>query len=125
MGAESLRVLVVEDDAMIAMGMVVMLEELGHAPIETQSGAQAVDLVRGGAPVDVVLSDQKMPGMSGMELMAEIRRIVPGMPFVLATGFADLGADGCAVGHEVLEKPFGRDELADALGRATGAAEPP
>ena len=124
MGETGLKVLVVEDDGVIAMGVMMMLEELGHEPIEANSGAEAVDLVRSGTPIDVVLSDQKMPGMTGIELMAEIRRLTPGMPFVLATGFSELGPEGREAGLQVLEKPFGRDQLTDALSRATAMVRP-
>ena len=59
------RVLVVDDDPMVVASTAAMLEDLGHVVIEALSGARALDLLRSGAKVDVVITDHAMPGMTG------------------------------------------------------------
>lgn len=115
MDAKGLRVLVVEDDALVAMGVVLMLEELGHEPIEATTALQALALLRDGLSVDVVISDHKMPGMTGTQLALELRTLAPDLPFILATGFAEIPEALRASGLRVLDKPFGRRELSAAL----------
>ncbi len=105
------RVLLVDDDALILTGTAAMLEDLGHRVIETGSAAAALDVLRGGTVVDLVLTDQAMPGMTGIELARQIRQAWPGLPIILATGYADLpGGDDLNLPR--LSKPYLQEELA-------------
>jgi CheY-like chemotaxis protein len=74
-------------------------------------------IVDTGARIDLVLSDQAMPGMTGAELHDAIRARRPHLPFVLATGFAELPA---SIGNRLrrLAKPFTQRELANAIADA-------
>lgn len=121
-GTGGLSVLLVDDDALVRDGTAGMLEDLGHAVIEAESGRRALDILRGGRAVDVVVTDQAMPGMSGVQLAAAIAAERPGVPVLLASGYAELPDDVCGAVAERLTKPFGQDRLAAALARATGAA---
>src|SRR5439155_173715 len=89
----SCRVIVVDDDPIVAAGTVAMLEGLGHVATEAGSGDAALELLQADADVDLVITDHAMPGMSGTELAMRIRRRWPEMPVVIATGYADLPAD--------------------------------
>ncbi|HYZ31033.1 MAG TPA: ATP-binding protein [Crenalkalicoccus sp.] len=62
------RILVVDDDPLIARSTADMLIDLGHTVIEAESGGQALQLLRSGAEVDLILTDFAMPGMTGLEL---------------------------------------------------------
>ena len=105
------RVLLVDDDALILTGTAAMLEDLGHRVIETGSAAAALDVLRSGTVVDLVLTDQAMPGMTGIELARQIRQAWPGLPIILATGYADLpGGDDLNLPR--LSKPYLQEELA-------------
>ncbi len=105
------RVLLVDDDALILTGTAAMLEDLGHRVIETGSAAAALDVLRGGTVVDLVLTDQAMPGMTGIELARQIRQTWPDLPIILATGYADLpGGDDLNLPR--LSKPYLQEELA-------------
>src|SRR5204863_3484514 len=86
----SCRVLVVDDDPIVAAGTVAMLEDLGHVATEVPSADAALQqLLRQAAEIDLVITDHAMPGMTGTELAARIRRSWPELPVVIATGYAD------------------------------------
>ena len=107
-------VLAVDDDELVLMNVTAMLEDLGHRVIDAGSGAKALEVIDAGTPVDLVISDQAMPGMTGVELVKAIRERRPDLPVILATGFAELppGADASV---RRLAKPFTQRELADAV----------
>lgn len=115
-----LRILVVDDDSLVRMGTVAMIEELGHVVVaEAGSGAQALALLREGTSVDLLLTDQAMPRMTGQQLADAARGVRPGLPVLLATGYADQGAAG-AKNLPRLPKPYGLDDLATALSAFVG-----
>jgi PAS domain S-box-containing protein len=112
--AKPMVVLAVDDDDLVLMNVSAMLEDLGHHVIDVGSGAKALEVIDGGTPVDLVISDQAMPGMTGMQLLKAIRERRPDLPVILATGFAELpsGADRSV---RRLAKPFTQRELAEAV----------
>lgn len=112
--AASLLVLAVDDDALIQMNTVAMLEELGHRVLEASNGAEALEIVRQNSAIDVVLTDFAMPKMTGRDLAIAVARERPGLPVILATGYAEL-PPGEKIDAKVLPKPFGLAELARAL----------
>ncbi|MFN3686808.1 PAS domain-containing protein [Salinarimonas sp.] len=109
-----LSVLVVDDDALVRMGTASMLEDLGHEPIEAESGPEALAILASGQPIDIVVTDHAMPGMTGTELAARIRAERPGLPVALATGYAEL-PNGERVDLPRLAKPFRQEDLAALL----------
>jgi len=111
--SEPVTVLTVDDDALVLMNTTFMLEDLGHKVVAVSSGKQALDALRKGHGVRVVIADQAMPGMTGTELISEIRKSWPGMPIILATGYGELPSG--AVVDVKLAKPFGQEELDQAI----------
>ena len=83
------RILVVDDDPLVLAGTTDLLEDLGHTVIQAVSAEQALDHLRSGEDVDLVLTDYAMPGMTGLDLIARLARSHPTIPVVLATGFAE------------------------------------
>ncbi|MGJ3263012.1 MAG: PAS domain S-box protein [Salinarimonas sp.] len=112
-----LRILVVDDDALVLMGAATMVEDLGHEPIEAGSAADALAILDAGTPIDVVLTDQAMPDMTGLQLAQAVRARRPRLPLVLATGYAELPDGAEAMVDARLAKPFGPDELMRVLTR--------
>jgi signal transduction histidine kinase len=107
-------VLVVDDEALVGHVTATMVEDLGHAALWVPSGAEALEVIRSGRTVDVVITDHAMPGMTGGQLAEAIHKLYPNMPIILATGFADLPGS-YAQDLPRLSKPYGPDELAQAL----------
>jgi CheY-like chemotaxis protein len=113
------RILVVDDDPLIGSATVAMLEDLGHVVVETTSGTRALEALRIGPMVDLVITDQAMPGMTGTQLSRQIRRIWPDLPIILATGYADL-PNGEDPGLPRLSKPYQQEELTAMIARVLG-----
>jgi CheY-like chemotaxis protein len=84
--------------------------------IEALSGQRALDMLRVGTKVDVVVTDHAMPGMTGTELARQIRQIWPSLPVILATGYAEL-PNGEDPGLPRLGKPYVQAELAAQIAK--------
>jgi len=122
--APRLKILLVDDDALIAMSSVDMLEDLGHEVVEANSGLEALELIRNGQPFDLVITDYSMPGMTGAQLAEAARDILPALPIVLATGYADLPA-GTDIDLPRLAKPYNQAQLAKEISKAVAAEAAP
>jgi PAS domain S-box-containing protein len=103
-------ILVVDDDPLIAMSTVGMLEDLGHVVIEANSGKRALEIIDGGQPIDLMMTDQAMPGMTGIQLAEIARSKRPNLPVLLATGYADLPV-GKLANIPRLSKPYQQAQL--------------
>jgi signal transduction histidine kinase len=103
-------ILVVDDDPLVAMSTVGMLEDLGHRVIEANSGKRALEILEAGQSIDLMVTDQAMPGMTGIELAKIVRGKRPHMPVLLATGYGDLPA-GQALTLPCLAKPYRQGQL--------------
>jgi PAS domain S-box-containing protein len=108
-----LEILAVDDDALVLLNIAAMLEDVGHSVTQANSGSQAMDAL-GRQRFDLVITDQGMPHMTGIELIEKIRRDFPDLPVLLATGFAEL-PPGAAVGVPRLSKPFLQADLVEAV----------
>ena len=104
------------------MNTAAMLEDLGHRVLEAASGQQALDILRREKRVDLVLTDQIMPRMTGTELAQAIRAEHPDLLVVLATGYAELPS-GAHADLPRLAKPFGQSDLSKAIADAVEAHE--
>jgi PAS domain S-box-containing protein len=109
-----LVVLAVDDEALILMNTGAMLEDLGHTALKAMSGKQALEILKREKNVDLVITDQAMPNMTGVELVEVIRADRPDLPIILATGYADL-PPGAASGMVKLAKPFLQHDLSRAI----------
>ena len=112
--ATSLHILAVDDDALILVNTAAMLEDLGHEVTTAYSGHEALSALARMKRVDLVVTDQAMPGMTGTELIAAIRRERPDLPILLATGYAEL-PNGEGTGIPRLNKPFLQAHLDQAI----------
>ncbi|MCW5732976.1 MAG: response regulator [Enhydrobacter sp.] len=106
--------LFVDDDYLINLSTATLLEDLGHTVIKATSGADALSILGNGKPIDLLITDYAMPGMTGLELAAEARRLRPGLPILLATGYADLPTNA-ALELPRLSKPYQQRQLAEQI----------
>lgn len=109
-------ILVVDDDALIAMNAVDLLEDLGHKVIEANSGAVALQILENNLEIDLLMTDHAMPGMTGVELAKAARLLRPGLPILLATGYAEM-PNGAGIDLPRLDKPYHQKELAAQLAK--------
>lgn len=110
------RILLVDDDVLIAMSSADMLSDLGHEVVEAHSGKEALALIDGGATFDLLITDYSMPGMTGAELAKAARDRLPSLPILLASGYADLPS-GIEIDVARLAKPYTQEQLATMLGK--------
>jgi signal transduction histidine kinase len=106
----SATILVVDDDPLVAMSTVGMLEDIGHTVIEANSAKRALEILEAGQAVDLMVTDQAMPGMTGIELAKIVRSKRPLMPVLLATGYGDIPA-GQGSNLPSLSKPYRQAQL--------------
>lgn len=113
-----LAILVVDDDALVRTGTVAMLEDLGHLPREASSASQALEFLADGPNCDLVITDHAMPGMTGAELARHLRSVFPGLPIILASGYAEFSEDHGLGRMLRMKKPFTQEQLRAAMDQA-------
>jgi PAS domain S-box-containing protein len=118
----SMRILAVDDDALVLMNTVALLEDLGHQVVEASSGREALKIMGEDAAFDLVITDQAMPHMTGSQLIAELNGRWPGIPIILATGYAEL-PDSLPSHVKRLGKPFWQQDLARAIADSSAAPD--
>ncbi|MBZ4331986.1 sigma-54 dependent transcriptional regulator [Corallococcus sp. AS-1-12] len=114
------HVLVVDDDPALLKVLGALLTQAGLTPHPASSAKDALALLAR-RPIDVVLSDVRMPGMSGMELLAQVGRGWPDVPVLLMTahGTVPLAVEAMKAGAaDFVLKPFDREELLFTLRKA-------
>lgn len=109
-----LNILVVEDDPLVLLNTVEMLEELDHKIIQTNSGKLALEIFQHNERIDLVITDQLMPDMTGTQLIDILKTIKPDLPVILATGYAEL-PPGAATDLLSLRKPYDQNDLARVI----------
>jgi CheY-like chemotaxis protein len=111
-------VLVVEDDPNLRAHLRMLIEALGNTATAAADGEEALILLQSGLHFDILLTDIMMPGMSGVELAHEARRLRPALRVLLSSGYVLEGFDNAEQwpsGTKMLRKPYGKAELHRAL----------
>jgi PAS domain S-box-containing protein len=116
-GDMSRTVLLVDDDELVLASAAAIIEDLGYRVIAVDSGEAAQKIIDSSAEIDVLMTDQAMPEMTGVQLAQFSAEKRPHLPVILASGFAEVETNS-AQGCRRLPKPFRRAELADALAAA-------
>jgi signal transduction histidine kinase/ActR/RegA family two-component response regulator len=112
------RLLLVDDEALLREVLAEQLADAGYEIAVAATGDEALGLLKGGAAVDVLVTDLCMPGMDGIALIREARRNRPGLPAILLTGYA---GDAVSAGGEIaapfalMQKPVRLDQLTSRL----------
>src|SRR5450432_4227427 len=116
------RILVVEDDNETREAVAGALRDLGY----DAAGCPDARSARTHSDVDIVVTDIRMPGVSGLELCAEIAGNRPDLPVILMTAFGDARAVSLGLragASDFLAKPFSMADLGAAVGRALARRE--
>lgn len=112
------KLLLVDDDDAVREILAALAEYLGFEALVARSGREALSLtVRHSRHLRAAVIDDHMPGWSGIETCQHIRRVLPGLPIALTSGYVG-GIERLESGAQLLlEKPFGLGTLAEALRR--------
>lgn len=114
------RVLIVDDEPAVRKMLGAMLSQAGITSQTAANAQAALDVLRDG-PFSAVISDLRMPGISGLDLLAEVQRKYPELAFLIATGVDDVrvGVEAMKEGaDDYLVKPFQVDMVLASLERA-------
>jgi signal transduction histidine kinase/CheY-like chemotaxis protein len=113
-GKKHATLLFVDDDFLISLSTTALLEDLGHTVVSASSGAEALGVLRSDKAIDLMITDYAMPHMTGLQLAEEARSLRPGLPILLATGYADLPTRS-SFDLPRLNKPYQQTELAEQI----------
>jgi CheY-like chemotaxis protein len=115
------RILVIDDEAALVSLMTDTLSDLGYAPVGHVSSAEAWQAFHAQPQAfDAIVTDERMPGLTGSALVREVRALRADIPILLLSGFLGgaIHEQACAAGaNEVLQKPLAARDLAAALAR--------
>jgi CheY-like chemotaxis protein len=109
------RILLVDDNSAVRAITAIMLRTLGHEAIEAAGGEEALDLLAGDRQFDLLMVDLAMPNMHGDEFVAGARKLIPEVPTLFVTGYAEPGRVRQRPEGDILKKPFRRAQLAEKL----------
>lgn len=114
------NVLVVDDERNYLFVLEDLLTDEGYNVLTASSGTEAVEILRN-QQIDAILSDIKMPGMNGIELLERVLANDPGLPVILMTAFAEVDQAVSAMKKGALDhiqKPFDNEDIKRAVARA-------
>jgi CheY-like chemotaxis protein len=108
-----LKILVVEDVALIRMTTLDMVAELGHTTLEAESAQEALDILRQNPDIDVLFTDLGLPGMSGGVLVKKAREMRPTIAVIIASGYSTEAKPGEEPPPDAhyLPKPFDLSQM--------------
>ena len=109
-------ILLVDDEELVRIGTGEMLSDLGYEVVGATSGAEALRHLRTGDPPDLMITDYLMPGMNGVELAEQAKRLRPALKILLITGYSTI-AEGPGSALPRLAKPFRQADLAERVAK--------
>jgi CheY-like chemotaxis protein len=109
------RVLLVDDDDDVRDYTAFVLEEAGFDVRVAARGEAAFRVLATGEPFDLLITDLVMPGWDGIELARRVRMLRPELKVLFVTGYSRGMVGERLAGIEVLDKPYRRDKLLDAV----------
>jgi CheY-like chemotaxis protein len=113
------RVLLVEDEALVAMLLEAVLEDMGCVPVGPAATVEeGMALVADGAPLDAALLDVNVAGQLVFPIAEALK--ARGVPFVFSTGYGAAGLSEAWRGHPTVQKPFTEATIRNALMQAMG-----
>jgi DNA-binding NtrC family response regulator len=117
------RILLIDDEKIALRNLEHIMKKEGFDVVATQSGSQAIKMLEtsGEYEFDVVLTDLKMPGVDGMEVLAQSKRLFPETEVIMVTGYATMDSAIEAVkagAYHYVSKPFELDEVRRVVKKA-------
>lgn len=94
---------------LVRMSTAEMLIELGYSVVEATTAEEALRTIENGGPLDLIVTDHLMPGLTGVDLALAVRDRLPGVPVLIISGFAEM--DGFIPTYLVLRSHFARMNL--------------
>ncbi len=116
------RIMVVDDDPSSRSAMQRVLEKAGYSVTMVADAERAIELVSD-IDFDLVITDLRMPGKTGIELLSEVKNRKPEIEFMIVSAYGDEDTQALARrmgASEVLMKPFPRQKLIDSTQRVLG-----
>ena len=119
-------VLVVDDERSMRDFLKILLEKEGHKVAVAESGKKALDILLGNQLIDVIISDIRMPGMTGIELLVAVKGHFPDLPMIMITAFASPDDAVLAMKNgafDYITKPFNVNEIKSVIESATSKTQ--
>jgi len=119
---QTAKILVADDEQNLRRVLAALLRREGHEVVQAASGLEAIDHL---ADVDVVITDLRMPGADGMEVLRTATRNHPHVPVIMITAYGSVGQAVEAIkagAFDYIEKPFEQDSIRAIVEKAIGQA---
>jgi len=116
------KILVADDEQNLRRVLVAMLRRDGHDVVQAANGTEAIDQL---ADVDVVITDLRMPGADGMDVLRSAAKHHPHLPVIMITAYGSVGQAVEAIkagAFDYIEKPFEQDAIRTIVEKAIGQA---
>jgi len=115
------QILIVDDEVdMLALLAMIITEKSSHGATTTNNPLEVPKMIQEGS-FDLVITDLKMPGMDGIELIAEIRKIDKSIPILIITAYGSVESAEDAIhkgAYDYITKPFRKEQILIAITRA-------
>ena len=121
MGTPTGKALVIDDEQKMCRFLELVLSQDGYKVVTATSGEQALDIMRSRTDLDVIVTDLMMPGITGMEVLEEAKRLLPDTPVIMITGYSTVenAVQAMKAGaFDYLPKPFKVDEVKLVVNKA-------
>jgi len=119
---QAARILVADDELNLRRVLVALLRRDGHDVVQAANGPEAIDRL---GDVDVVITDLRMPGADGMEVLRTATKNFPQTPVIMITAYGSVGQAVEAIkagAFDYIEKPFEQDSIRTIIEKAIGQA---
>lgn len=118
LAGRQLRLLVVEDEVFIRMFICDVLRDAGYDVVEAVNGDEALDILKAGVAIDLVLTDVRMPGSTdGLALLAFVRKHLAHLPVIITSGHLECEIALARGAAQFLAKPFNVEAALKMIGR--------
>jgi DNA-binding NtrC family response regulator len=115
------EILIVDDEVdMLALLAMIITEKTNHRATTTNNPLEVPKLIKEGA-FDLLIADLKMPGMGGIELIDEVRKIDKSIPILIITAYGSIESAEEAIhkgAYDYISKPFRKEQILIAINRA-------